>query len=263
MRVWRPSWPLLSVVTLLRESSLCAFSCHASRPRDIRCIKPSLSFFSAFLFLWKASLKKMFCKCLSLPFCSFSNFSNTFLTSLVRFFSKIKIFMVSFSCFYSHVSCPFSLLMFLSRGSDGRGRNTSPREMSEANGENGQQSLKRRSFVGVFFIMNESLSWWTWINQGECIGWWFLARFGSNSVFVVIEWVVCDTDSSRYTRKWMLIIISLCFLSLSLHFYSLYVYPPSSTLSKKLLERLGNLRRWGWTWRIRWSVSKIKGRRSC
>ena len=53
--------------------------------------------------------------------------------------------------------------------------------------------------------------------------------FGSNSVFLVIEWLVCDTDSPRYTRKWMLIIISLCPLSLSLHFYSPHVYPPSST----------------------------------
>ena len=76
------------------------------------------------------------------PFVLFKIFWNTFLTSLVRFFFKIENFMVSFSCFYSHVSCPFSLLMFLSRGSDGRGRNTSPREMSEVSGDNGQQSLK-------------------------------------------------------------------------------------------------------------------------
>ena len=51
-------------------------------------------------------------------------------------------------------------------------------------------------------------------------------------------------------------------LSLSLHCYSLYVYPPSSTRGEKLLERFGNLWRWSWTWRIKWSVSKIKGR-SC
>ena len=70
--------------------------------------------FSFCSFLRKPYCKKMFCECLSLPFCSFSNFSNTFLTSLLRFFSKIKIFMAeisfflfSFSCFYSHVSCPF------------------------------------------------------------------------------------------------------------------------------------------------------------
>ena len=157
-----------------------------------------------------------------MPFCSFSNFSNTFLTSLLRFLSKIKIFMAensfflfSFSCFILMFPVLFSLLMVLSRGSDGRRQNTSPREMSEANGENGQQSLKRRSFVGVFFSMTEGLSWWTWINHGECLGWWFLARFGSNSVFLVIEWLVCDTDSPRDIRWWMLIIISLCFLCLS------------------------------------------------
>ena len=96
---------------------------------------------------------------------------------------KIHFLLFSFSCFYSHVSFPFlSLLVFLSRGSDSRGQNTSPREMSGS-------------------------------NQGECLGWWFLARFGSNGVFLVIEWLVCDTDSPRYTRKWMLIIISLCPLS--------------------------------------------------
>ena len=44
--------------------------------------------------------------------------------------------------------------------------------------------------------------------------------------------------------------------------FSLYVYSPSSTRGKKLLERLGDLRRWGWTLRIRWSASKINGR-SC
>ena len=178
-----------------------------------------------------------------------------------NFMAENSFFLFSFSCFYSHVSFPFlSLLVFLSRGSDSRGQNTSPREMSEGGGENGHQCLERRSLVGVFLSMTEGLSWWTWINQGECLGWWFLARFDNNSVFLVIEWLVCDTDSSRDIRWWMLIIISL--RPLSLHFYSPHVYPPRSTLAKKLLETLGNLRRWGWTSRIQWSVSKIK-RRSC
>ena len=80
---------------------------------------------------------------------------------------------------------------------------------------NGHQCLTRRSLVGVFLSITEGLSWWTWINQGECHGWWFLARFGSKSVFLVTEWLVCDTDSPRDIRWWMLIIISLCFFSLS------------------------------------------------
>ena len=158
----------------------------------------------------------MLCKCLSLPFCSLSNFSNTFLTSLLRLFFKIKNFMAensfflfSFSCFYSHVSFPFlSLLVFLSRGSDSRGQNTSPREMSGS-------------------------------NQGECLGWWFLARFGSNGVFLVIEWLVCDTDSPRYTRKWMLIIISLC-LSLSPLLLSLCL-PSFLSTWQKVTGNIGQL----------------------
>ena len=64
---------------------------------------------------------------------------------------------------------------------------------------NGPQCLKRRSLVGVFLSMTEGLSWWTWINKGECLGWWFLARFGSNGVFLVIEWLVCVTQTARGT----------------------------------------------------------------
>ena len=227
VREWRPSWPLLRVVTLLRESSLCAFSCHSSRPRDIRHIKPSLSFFSASLFVFCFFFRKPLCKKCSVnvflyPFCSFSNFSNTFLTSLVRFSPKSKFswqkihFSSSFSCFYSHVSFPFCLSLCFCQGDlIAEDKTRHQEKWVEGSGGNGHQCLKRRSLVGVFLSMTEGLSWWTWINQGECLGWWFLARFGSNSVFLVIEWVVCDTDSPRDTRKWMLIIISLCPLSLS------------------------------------------------
>ena len=179
-------------------------------------------------------------------------------------FSWQKIYFSSFHflVFFSHVSCPFFSPHVLSRRSDGRRQNTSPREMSEANGENGQQNLKRRSFVGVFFSMTEGLSWWTWINHGECHGWWFLARFGNNSVSC--DWVTCvwHRQTAGHPQVNAYHHLPLFFLSLSLHSYSPHVYPPSSTRGKKLLETLGNLRRWSWTSRIQWSVSKIK-RRSC
>ena len=155
-------------------------------------------------------------------FVSLGSFQH-FLSTLFSLFTFPFIFLfISFaflSFFFSLIS-PFflfiSISVCVSLSLHDRGQNTSPREMSEGGGENGHQCLKRRSLVGVFLSMSEGLSWWTWINQGECLGWWFLARFDSNSVFLVIEWLVCDTDSPRNTRKWMLIIISLCFVSLSI-----------------------------------------------
>ena len=165
-----------------------------------------------------------------------------------KFIFPLFIFSFLFSCFLSFLS----LLMFLSKWSDDRGQDTSPREMSEGSGGNGPQCLNRRSLVGVFLSMTESLSWWTWINHGEGHGWWFLARLGSNSVFLVIEWLVCDTDSPRYTRKWMLIIISLCPLSPLLLSLCL---PSFLNTWQKNTGNIGQL--------IRWSVSKINGRRSC
>ena len=63
----RLSWPLLRVetwLTWLKQSSLCAFGCHWSRPRDIRCIKPFLSFTFFFWtkvgFMFSYFLKKFF-----------------------------------------------------------------------------------------------------------------------------------------------------------------------------------------------------------
>ena len=150
-------------------------------------------------------------------------------TLFLSTFSFITFFFVHFSLhLFVHLFC-FSLLFLLSHFYHSfffisisvcvslslydRGQNTSPREISEGGGGNGHQCLKRRSLVGVFLSMTEGLSWWTWINQRERLGWWFLARFGSNSVFLVIEWLVFDTDSPRDIRWWMLIIISPCCLS--------------------------------------------------
>ena len=227
VREWRPSWPLLRVVTLLRESSLCAFSCHASRPRDIRCIKPSLSFFSAFLFLWKASLKtKCSVNVFLYPFVLFPIFRTLFWLLWFDFSPKSKISWFHFLVFTLMFPVLFLSSCFCQGDLMAEDETRHQEKWVKWVVTMVNKVWKGGLLLACFFSMNEGLSWWTWINQGECLGWWFLARFGSNSVFVVIEWVVCDTDSSRDTRKWMLIIISLCFLSLSLHFYSLYVYPP-------------------------------------
>ena len=102
------------VLTWLKQSSLCAISCRWSRPRDIRCIKPSLSF--SLFFLTKNKLHV-----------SSKNFFDTFyyfpivnlflLISLLQLFFKIKFplkkvtcFLFSFPCFYFHFF--FSLLFF-------------------------------------------------------------------------------------------------------------------------------------------------------
>ena len=209
--------------------------------------------FSFCSFLRKPQCKKMFCECPSLPFCSFSIFRTLFWLLSVDFspkskFSWQKIHFSSFHFLVFILMFPvlFSLLMFLFRWSDGRGKKHVTKRNEWSQWWEWSTRSEKGSFVDVFFSMTEGLSWWTWMNQGECLGWWFLARLGSNSVFLVIEWLVCDTDSPRDTRKWMLIIISLCFLSLSPFLLSLCL-PSSSTLAKKLLERLGNLRRRSWT----------------
>ena len=112
----------------------------------------------------------------------------------------------------------FFIVMFLSffhlrsGRSDGRWQNTSSRETSEANGGNVHPNLIKESFLGVFLSMTEGRSWWTRINRREGVGWLCVARFGSNSVFLVIDWLVCVTDSPWDTRKWRLVIISSCSL---------------------------------------------------
>ena len=58
---------------------------------------------------------------------------------------------------------------------------------------------------------------------------------------------LCVTQTARGTPASECLSSSPYVFSLSLHFYSLYVHPPSSTRGKKLLERLGNFRRWSCT----------------
>ena len=65
----------------------------------------------------------------------------------------------SFPCFYYLVSCPFFAPYVLPRRSDGRGQNTSSREMSESSVGNGHPDLKKEvSLVGVFLSMTEGVS---------------------------------------------------------------------------------------------------------
>ena len=161
------------------------------------------------------------------------------------------ISLLLFSCFLSYL---FFSPHVLSRGSDGRGPYTSSREMSEGSGENGHQGLKRRSPVGAF---------WAWQSTKE-------NALADNFRPVLAEivcflWLsdLCVTQTARGTSASECLSSSPHVFSLSLFIVTLFMFTlPSSTRGKKLLERFGNLWRWSWTWRIKWSVSKIKGR-SC
>ena len=220
----RLAWPLLRVETSLmwlKQSSLRTFRCHWSRPRDIRCIKPSLSFSLFFFYQNRLHVKKYFLK---------NSFFDTFcylpivvfLISLLQLFFKIKkfhrgkvtFFLFSFPCFYFHFSSPFFSPYVLPRRSDGRGQDTSPREMSEGNGGNGHQDLKRKSLVGVI---------WAWLklwvdgpeftNENASI---LMFRQGLAAT-VCFLWL-SDKDSPRDIRLWRPVVISLVFLSLSVFF---------------------------------------------
>ena len=82
----------------------------------------------------------------------------------------------------------------------------------------------------------------------KSVGWLCLARLGSNSVFLVIEWLMCVTQTARGTPAGEGLSSSPHVLSL--HSYSLYVYSRRTTWDRSLAERLGNLRRRSWIWRI-------------
>ena len=77
--------------------------------------------------------------------CFFSNF----FASIVL--QKNPLQKIIFSIFISLFLFPFFRLLFspdvLPRRSDGRGQDTSPRELSESSGGNGHQDLKRRSLA--------------------------------------------------------------------------------------------------------------------
>ena len=209
----------------------------------------------------------MFCKCLSLPFCFFQffeHFSDFFASIFVqnqKFHGrKFTFSSVHFLVFILMFPVLFSLLMFLSRGSDDRGQNT---------------STKR----------NEWRQWWEWspmsekevscwrvfehdwrselvdLNQPRRVPWLMILGYVWQQWCVSCGWVTCCVTQTAGGTSAGECLSSSPYV-LSLHSYPPHVYPPSSTRGKRLLERLGNLRRWSWTWRIKWSVSKIK-RRSC
>ena len=87
----------------------------------------------------------------------------------------------------------------------------------------------------------------------KCFG-----TFGSNGVFLVIEWHRQPAGPPLVKACHHI----LMFFSLSVFFILFMFTPLHSRRGKRLAERLGNLRRWSWTQRIKWSVSKIQGR-SC
>ena len=92
---------------------------------------------------------------------------------------------------------------------------------------------KKKSFVGVFLSMTESRSWWTRVNQGDCVR--RLDILGKGSATVCFWWLtdLSGTQTACGT-------------------------PTSEGLSS--CSQTSNVRRRSWTKRIKWSVSKI---RSC
>ena len=117
--------------------------------------------------------------------------------------------------------------------------------------------------------------------RNECRQWWMVPNVWKGGLLLACfwAWLKVWVDGPESTKEsvladdsWLGLAAMVCFLWLSdlcvwhrqlaghplvnayhhltmfsLHSYSPHVYPPSSTRGKKLLEGLGNLRRWGWT----------------
>ena len=130
----------------------------------------------------------------------FSDFFASIVLQNQKFHGRNRFFLFSPPCFYSHVSCPFCLSLCFCQGdliAEDKTRHQEKWVKPMVGMVN--KVWKGGLLLACFFNMTEGLSWWTRINQRECLGWWFLATLGSNSVFLVIEWLVCDTDSPRDT----------------------------------------------------------------
>ena len=99
-----------------------------------------------------------------------------------------------------------------------------------------------KNFVFFIFLSKNELS--KWVKEKQCfqLFWkrsvfkqdipfqkeWTIKQENNKdnsklSAFLVIEWLVCDTDSPWVIRQWMLSIISIC-LSLSLSIFTLFMF---------------------------------------
>ena len=264
----RLSWPLLRVetwLTWLKQSSLRAFSCHWSRPRDIRCIKPSLSFSLCFFTKNRLHVKKYcFLKILSLThsiiyqlfLCFFFMISlpsivlqkKTLAEShLLSLFVSLFLFPFFFSFFLLLVSCQGDLM-------------AEDKTRRQENWAKAVVGMATKIWKGGLLLAWFEHDWRSELmDQNQPVK---MRRFKCLGKAWQQWCVSCDrvTQTARGT--------SACEgLSSSLHvslsvFCPLCVYPLHSTGGKRLAERLGNLRRWSRTQRIKWSASKIQGR-SC
>ena len=133
----------------------------------------------------------------------------------------------------------FSSPHVLSKGSDGRGQNTSSREMCASSGGMVTKVWKGGLLLACF---------WAWlkvwvdgleINQGECVGWFFLGR---QQWCVSCGWLPCVWHRQPAAHRcWRLAIISFLFsLSLSPLFCSLNVYSRRATWGGEAEPRVFN-----------------------
>ena len=186
-----------------------------------------------------------------------------FARSTKKLIAKNHFFLCSFPCFNSHVPCPF----FSPHGFCQGDLMTEDKTRQQEKWVKAVVGMVTNVWKGGLLLACFSAWLQVWVGGPESttesaladdfwLGW---------AAIVCFLWLsdLCVTQRARGTPASELLSSSPYVFSLSQNFYSHYVYPPSSTLGKQILERLGNLRRWGWTWTIRWSVSKIKGRRSC
>ena len=136
---------------------------------------------------------------------------------------KFTFFLFSFPFFFSF-SCPFFSLGHGDHMADDKTRHPEKRVKPMVGMVT---KVWKKSFVGVFLSMTESRSWWTRVNQGDCVR--PLDILGKGSAIVCFWWL---TDLSGT--------------------------PASEGLSS--CSQTSNVRRRSWTKRIKWYVSKI---RSC
>ena len=150
--------------------------------------------------------------------------------------AESHLFLFSFPCFYFHFSSFFFFAPYvLPRRSDGRGQDTSPREMIESSGGNGHQDLKRRSLVGVIWAWLK-----VWVDGPE-------STKENASVFCLCkvwqQWCVsCDwvTQTARGTAACEgLSSYPGKFLSLCLFFLSSLCLPSSLETWQKVRGKIG------------------------